>query len=533
MDEIIIKNGTVIDGTGAPERVADVAIRDGLIAAVEENYSGSAERVIDAHGCIVAPGFIDIHTHSDFTLPLNPKAEAKIRQGVTTEVVGNCGFSVAPALPDKVEMLRDYLSGSAPWLPFEETDFARYMDAWPDIAVNTVMQVGHNTLRIMAMGMEDRDPTDGELQHMQAMLAEGLEAGALGLSSGLFTAPGCYSKPEELHALGRVVKTHGGRYSSHVRDESHGVHDAVAEAIDVGETCGIHVQLAHMKLSGIDNWGEAQLLLDRIEDARGRGVDVHCDQYPYDWGTNPLRFLLPTWLQEGGMDKMLARLADPYDRSRVRQKIAELGFNNFGRLESWADIRIAISPHGAAKPGETIEEIAAARNVDPLDAIFDIVIADRGATRILVRCMSEEDVRRIASEPSATVGSDGPCVAPYGVTGQGKPHPRLYGTFPRLIGRYARDLGLLTLPQAVAKMTGVAATALGLTDRGLLRDGYHADVVVFDAETIVDKASFDEPHTYPDGIGTVIVNGAVVIDDGEHTDALPGRLLRRRDGMLS
>ena len=193
MDDILIKNGTVIDGTGAPERTADVAIRNGRISAVEENYSGSAERVIDVHGRIVAPGFIDIHTHSDFTLPLNPKAECKIRQGVTTEVVGNCGFSVAPALPDKVEMLRDYLSGSAPWLPFEETDFTRYMDVWPDISVNTVMQVGHNTLRIMAMGMEDRDPTEGELQHMQAMLAEALGAGALGLSSGVFIARGGYT----------------------------------------------------------------------------------------------------------------------------------------------------------------------------------------------------------------------------------------------------------------------------------------------------------------------------------------------------
>jgi N-acyl-D-amino-acid deacylase len=532
MDDILIKGGEVIDGTGTPARKADVAIRDGRIAAIEEGRTESATRVIDAEGKIVAPGFIDIHTHSDFTLPLNPKAEGKIRQGVTTEVVGNCGFSVAPALPEKVEELRAYLSGSAPWLPFEETNFADYMDAWPDIAVNTIMQVGHNTLRLMAMGMEDRAPKDSELTHMQQMLEEGLEAGALGLSSGLFTAPGCYSAPEELHALGHVLKKHRARYSSHVRDESHGVHKAVAEAIDVGETCGVHVQLAHMKLSGTDNWGEAQLLLDRIEAARGRGVDVHCDQYPYDWGTNPLRFLLPTWLQEGGMDRMLARLADPYSRSRVRQKIAEVGFNNFGRLESWDDIRIAISPHGAAEPGQTITEIARARNCDELDAVFDIIIADKGATRILVRCMSEDDVRRIASEPTATVGSDGPCVSPYGVTGQGKPHPRLYGTFPRLIGRYARDLGLLTLPQAIHKMTGMAATALGMVDRGTLREGYAADVVVFDADDIIDRATFDAPHTYPAGIEAVVVNGRLVIDGDTHTEALPGQLLRRHGAEL-
>ena len=533
MDDILIKGGQVIDGTGAPARVADVAIRAGRIAAIEAERADSAARVIDAHGLVVAPGFIDIHTHSDFTLPLNPKAEGKIRQGVTTEVVGNCGFSVAPALPGKVEMLRDYLSGSAPWLAFEETDFARYMERWPAIAVNTVMQVGHNTLRLMAMGMDNRAPSAAELLHMQEMLAEALEAGALGLSSGLFTAPGCYAERDEMHALGRVLAAHGARYSSHIRDESHGVHEAVAEAIDVGERCGIHVQLAHMKLSGTGRWGEAGRLLGTIAAARARGVDVHGDQYPYDWASNPLRFLLPTWLHEGGVPAMLARLADPYARARIRQKIAEVGFNNFGHIESWADIRIAISPNGAAEAGRTIEEIAQQRRCDPLDAVCDVIVADKGATRIVVRSMSEDDVRTIAADPAALVGSDGPCVSPYGVTGQGKPHPRLYGTFPRLIGHYARDLGLLTLPQAIFKMTGGAAAALGLADRGTLGEGQAADVVLFDPATILDRATYDDPHQYPAGVGTVIVNGTVVIDAGEHTDALPGRLLRRRGTVLA
>jgi N-acyl-D-amino-acid deacylase len=533
MDDILIKGGQVIDGTGAPARAADVAIRAGRIAAIEANRTESAERVIDAQGCVVAPGFIDIHTHSDFTLPLNPKAECKIRQGVTTEVVGNCGFSVAPALPGKVEALRQYLSGSAPWLTFEASDFARYMDSWPDIAVNTVMQVGHNTLRLMAMDMDDRAPREAELRHMQDMLVEGLEAGALGLSSGLFTAPGCFAEREELRALGRVLKAHGARYSSHIRDESHGVHEAIAEAIDVGEHCGVHVQLAHMKLSGTDNWGETDRLFEAIDAARARGVDVHADQYPYDWASNPLRFLLPTWLQEGGVPAMLERLADPYVRSRIRQKIAEVGFNNFGQIESWADIRIAISPLGAAEPGRTIEEIARARRLDPLDAVCEVIIADKGATRIVVRSMSEADVRAIAGNPSTLVGSDGPCVAPYGITGQGKPHPRLYGTFPRLIGHYARDLGLLSLPQAIAKMTGGAAAALGLADRGTLSEGQAADVVLFDPATVIDRATYDDPHLYPAGIRTVIVNGTVVVDEGEHSGALPGRLLRRRGAVLA
>jgi N-acyl-D-amino-acid deacylase len=530
MDDLLIRAATVIDGTGGASRSVDVAVRNGRISAVGVRRTETAAREVDGTGRVLAPGFIDIHTHSDFTLPLNRRAEAKVRQGVTTEVVGNCGFSVAPVLPGKAELLANYLSASAPWLPFAETDFASYMATWPAIAVNTVMQVGHNTLRFMAMGMENRAPKSSELLHMQEMLAEALEAGALGMSSGLFTPPGLYAEPEEIRALGRILKRYGARYSSHVRDESHTVNEAVAEAIDIGESCGIHVQIAHLKLSGIDSWGGAEKLLGLVNGARSRGVDVDCDQYPYDTASNPLRFLLPPWIHEGGMDAMLTRLADPYNRARIRQKLAETGFTNFGRLESWADIRIATSP--TAEAGKTIDDLARERSRDPLDAACDLIIADRGATRILVRSMSEDDVRAILSDPLVTVGSDGPCVAPYGITGQGKPHPRLYGTFPRVLGHYARDLDLVGLPQAIHKMTGRPAAALGLTDRGTIAEGNAADLVLFNPETIADRATFDDPHQYPEGIEMVVVNGVVVIDE-DHTGALPGRLLRRRGAILA
>ena len=381
------------------------------------------------------------------------------------------------------------------------------------------------------MGMENRAPSARELLHMQEMLAEALDAGAIGMSSGLFTPPGLYAEPEEIRALGHVLKQHGARYSSHVRDESHAVHDAVAEAIDIGESCGIHVQIAHLKLSGIDSWGGAKELLGAVEAARRRGVEVHCDQYPYDTASNPLRFLLPPWIHEGGMDAMLARLAEPYTRARIRQKLVESGFTNFGRLQSWADIRIANSP--TAEPGRTIDELARERGQDPLDVACDVIVADRGATRILVRSMSEDDVKTILADPLVMVGSDGPCVAPYGITGQGKPHPRLYGTFPRVLGHYARDLGILGLPQAICKMTGGAAAALGLADRGTISEGKAADLVLFNPDIVADRASFDEPHQYPIGIERVIVNGVVVIDRGQHTGALPGQLLRRRGTILA
>jgi N-acyl-D-amino-acid deacylase len=527
MDDIVIRGGQVIDGSGAPGRFADVVIRDGRIVAIDSDHDRQARHTIDATGQVVAPGFIDIHTHSDFTLPLNPRAESKIRQGVTTEVLGNCGFSAAPALPGRAEMLRGYLAASAPWLEFRETTFADYMQTFPATSVNTVMQVGHNTLRLMIMAMEDRPPRPDELSLMQRLLEEALEAGALGLSTGLFTAPGSFANTEEMIALGQVLRRHGTAYASHIRDEANHVFEAVREAIAIGETCGIHVQIAHLKLSGTDNWGGAARLLAEIDAARQRGVQVDCDQYPYTAGSNPLRNLLPTWVQEGGMESMLQRLGQPAIRARIREEIASHGLNNFGRIPSWDAVRIAISPHQPAYAGRTIGELARSRTCDPLDALCDYLIADRGHTRILVTSMAEEDVREIVRSPVVLVGSDGTSLAPYGTTGQGKPHPRFYGTFPRVLGHYARELGLLSLPQAIYKMTGGSAAALRLVDRGLLREGYWADIAVFDPQTIADRATYDNPHHYADGISTVTVNGVVVIDAGEHTGALPGQVLRR------
>jgi N-acyl-D-amino-acid deacylase len=528
MDDIVIRGGLVIDGTGADAREADVSLADGRIAAIEPRTSRPARRAIDARGQVVAPGFIDIHTHSDFTLPLNPRAESKIRQGVTTEVVGNCGFSAAPALPGRAELLREYLAASAPWLPFRETTFAQYLDSFPATSVNTIMQVGHNTLRLMTVGMDNRAATAAELATMERLLEEAIEAGALGLSSGLFTAPGGFAGPEEILALARVLKRHGAQYSSHIRDEANHVAEAVREAIAVGESTGIHVQIAHLKLSGTDNWGGAGRLLAEIEAARGRGVRVDCDQYPYDTGTNPLRNLLPRWVQEGGVAAMLERLRQADVRARIRADIARDGLTNFGAIPSWDAVRVAVSPHVPETAGRTFGALARERGRDPLDAVCDHIIADRGHTRILVTSMAEADVREIARTPWILVGSDGNSLAPYGTTGQGKPHPRYYGTFARTLGAGVRDWRLYSLPRAIWKMTGGSAAALGLVDRGLLREGFRADVTVFDADRIAECATYEDPHQYAAGVSTVLVNGEVVIDGGDHTGALPGRVLRRR-----
>jgi N-acyl-D-amino-acid deacylase len=526
--DILIRGGVLLDGSGAAGKPGDLAIRDGRIAAVGSDLGGDATKVIDAEGLVVAPGFIDIKTHSDFTLPINPKAESKVRQGVTTEIIGHCGYSVAPVLPGKVELIRDYLSPSAPWLPFRETTFADYLDTFPPTAVNAGMLVGHNTLRLMVMGMANRPPTVAELKQMIALLEEALAAGALGLSSGLFTAPGCYAQPAEMIALGHVVKRHNAGYFTHLRDESNKVLDAVEEAIAIAETCGVHVEIVHFKCSGTDNWGKATRALEMIAAAKARGLDVDCDSYPYAAGSNPLKNLLPHWVQAGGVDAMLERLKLTETRARIRADVARDGLNNWGRIPSWECVQISISPHLPQHAGRTIGALAAERGQDPIDTVADYLIDDKAATRVLVTSISEDDIRAIVASPLALVGSDGNCVATYGTVSQGMPHPRFYGTFPRIISHYVGEQGLLPLELAVHKMTGATARALKLANRGLLREGYRADVTIFDPADFRDRATYADPHQYPSGARTsVIVNGTIVVENATHTGALPGMVLRR------
>src|SRR5437762_5457839 len=526
--DILIRGGTLYDGSSRPGGRGDVAIADGRIAQIRRDLAGTAERVIDAAGLAVTPGFIDIKTHSDFTLPINPKAESKVRQGVTTEIIGHCGFSVAPVLPGKTQMLADYLSGGAPWLPFREVSFPDYLDTFPNVAVNAGMLVGHNTLRLMAMGLEDRAPSRAELDQMIALLDEGLGAGALGLSTGLFTPPGSFAGPAEIMALCEVVARHRAGYFTHIRDESNKVLEAVEEAIGVARAYPIHVEIVHLKCSGIDNWGKAAQILARIDEARAQGCDIDCDAYPYAAGANPLKNLLPPGVQIGGNEAMLARLALPETRGRIEAEIADHGLNNWGRIPSWEAVQISISPKLPQTAGKTVAALAAERGVDPIDFVCDMLVEDNGATRVLITSISEDDIRTIVRSPKALVGSDGNCVADYGTVSQGMPHPRFYGTFPRIIGHYVHEEQLLPLEQAIYKMTGGSARALKLRDRGLLAEGYRADIAIFDPADFRDRATYAEPHRYPTGARTtVIVNGVVVVDNATHTGATPGQVLRR------
>ena len=528
MHDILIRGGLLFDGTGDAAVPADLAISAGRIAAIAPQIDEPATKTIDASGLAVAPGFIDIKTHSDFTLPINPKAESKVRQGVTTEIIGHCGFSVAPALPGKVELLKDYLSPSAPWTPFREMTFPEYLDSFPATSVNAGMLVGHNTLRLMVMGMADRAPTPAELAAMIALLEAGLKAGALGMSSGLFTPPGSYARPDEMAAFGHVLKRYNAGYFTHLRDESNNVLAAVAEAIDIADQCRVHVEIVHFKCSGTDNWGKAKQALRMIADAKARGLDVDCDSYPYAAGSNPLKNLLPQWVQSGGVPAMIERLRLPETRVRIRADVERDGLNNWGRIPSWDCVQISISPHLPRFAGRTIQALATERNQDPIDTLCDYLADDQGATRVLVTSISEDDIEHIVASPLALVGSDGNCVAPYGTVGKGMPHPRFYGTFPRIIDHYVRERSALPLELAIHKMTGATARALKLKDRGLLRQGYRADVAIFDPVDFRDRATYADPHQFPTGARThVIVNGALVVENAAHTGALPGRVLRR------
>jgi N-acyl-D-amino-acid deacylase len=384
------------------------------------------------------------------------------------------------------------------------------------------------------MGMAARAPTPAELAGMAALLDEALAAGALGLSTGLFTPPSSYADRAEILALCDVLKRRNAAYFTHIRDEANNVVAAVEEAIDIARTAGVHVEIVHLKCSGLDNWGKARDILTMIAAARAEGLAVDCDAYPYAAGSNPLKNLLPQWVQAGGLEAMLGRLAEAQTRRRIGADIARDGLNNWGRIPSWDSVRISISPHLPQHAGRTVAELAAERGRDPVDLVCDYLIEDRGATRVLITSIAEDDIREILRSPTALVGSDGNCVADYGIVAQGMPHPRFYGTFPRVIGHYVRDEGLLPLEAAVRKMTGATAAALRLRDRGLLRGGYRADIAIFDPADFVDRATYAEPHQYPSGRRTtVLVNGVVVVADARHTGRLPGKVLRRAvDGTV-
>ena len=519
MTDLLIRGGTVIDGTGAPRYRADVAVRDGRIVAVGETGTGSGARVIDATGRVVSPGFIDIHSHSDESVLINSALESTVHQGVTTVVAGNCGGSSAPVMGLAAEELdRDiarYELGRT-WTSFGE--YAAAIER-SGSAINFSSLVGHGTLRMCVMGADDRAPTGGELAAMQALLAAALADGAMGLSTGLIYPPGAYGTTAEISALATVVRERDGVYASHIRNEGDELFAAIEENLEIGRRSGVRVQLSHHKASQTRNWGKVRESTAMIERAQAEGIDVIADQYPYTASSTGLSVTIPKWAHAGGSVALCTRLADPAVRQRIRGEYTETERN-------WEHIVIARAMHHPDWSGRSVAELAGGAKQDPLEWTCDALIEHDGAIDIIHHSMDEADVRYVMAKPWICAGSDSRANAPYGPLSFGKPHPRSYGTFPRILGHYTRDLGVLTLEDAVRKMTSLTASRLSLRDRGVVRTGAWADLVVFDPERIIDVATYDDPHRYPVGIDHVIVNGTVVTHGDETLGERPGRFLR-------
>ncbi len=489
--DVVIRDATIVDGTGTPGHTGDVAILDDRIAVVGRVAPEEALTVLDANGLTLSPGFIDVHAHDDFAVFLYAEMACKVLQGVTTTIVGNCGFGAAP-FPAAGLFQRAFHPGEEvePWDGYR--GYFERLDSDPP-SLNVGALVGHGTLRLTAMGNAARPPSDGELERMGADLDEGLEAGALGLSSGLVYEPGRHATTAELVTLSSRMQGTGALYATHMRDEGGGLLDSVAEAIEIGERAGVPVQISHHKASGRRNWGRVRESLGLIETARARGVDVTADQYPYTAASTILAAIVQNdALGDGG---------------------------RMGSLEPH-EVVIASTPTHPEWEGSSLEELARRFGVEASEAARRVLDAEGSAT-VVLHLMDEQDVQTVLRHPSTMIGSDG---LP---TLRGRPHPRLYGTFPRVLGRYARELGVLSLEQAVHRMTGLPAAKFGLRDRGTVREGAFADLVLFDPGTIEDLATYDDPHRSPRGIARVFVNGAQVACDGEHTGARPGRALRR------
>lgn len=530
MYDLLFKQATVVDGTGAPGFTADVALAEGRFAAVAPRLDAPAARVIPAEGLVLAPGFIDLHCHFDAYHLEQPAGEIKIRQGVTLEVVGNCGASLAPLSSERAQMGVDYcLSGpgrftrAVDWRSYGE--YAAKVEAARPL-LNVAGLVGHGSLRVAVMGFADRPASPAELDAMAGLLDDALAAGAVGMSTGLYYAPGLFAATDEVIALAKVVARRGGYYASHIRNEAEGLLDALDEALDIGRGSGAPVHVSHLKAAGTRNWGKADAVVAKLEAARRDGLDVTCDVYPYHFSSTSLQAVIPPWALEGGAPRLVARLQEPAERARVIRQIKEgiPGWENIYHNAGWEKILISSvnSAENARVQGQSVAQAAAAAGADPFEWAMDLLVAERGAVNIIAGSMCEENVARFLTLPFAMIGSDG---APR----SGKPHPRVYGTFPRVLRRFVRELQALTLPEAVRKMTSMTADRLRFADRGRVRVGLQGDAVLFDPATVSDTATFTDPCQYPAGIRAVTVAGRLVLDGQSTTGERPGRF-RRPDG---
>lgn len=533
--DLLVRGGTLVDGTGAEPRRADVGVLDGRVGGVGDLAADSAATVVDATDRVVTPGFVDVHTHSDLTLLSNPLAHSKVRQGVTTEVVGNCGLGVAPLAGPAGTAGAAAIRASVGYLDLDP-DVEWSWSGWPGYldavekarpSVNVAALVGHLPLHAGVVGFDDRPATRDELDRMAGLLSDALAAGAVGLSTGLMYAPLTFARPDELVALGEVVAAHDRLFAWHLRDYADDLVGAVEQALEVGERTGCRTQLSHLIAVGKRNWAKLDTALELVDAARGRGLDVAVDVYPYLAGNAPLSQRLPAWVQDGGTEAMRERLADPDVVRAVREAWAA---DSLG----WEDVTVnsAPLPAGAEVTGRSVTELAVQRGTDPDAVAIELLVEFGNAVTMIAFGRYAGNLTAVLRHPASVVGSDGQALDPDGPTGHGVPHPRSYGCYPRLFADFVRTgagrTGTLSLAEAVRKCTSAPARRVGLTDRGVVEAGSAADLVVLDLDRIEDRATFAEPQRFPTGIDAVVVNGGVVVDHQGHTGHRPGAVHRAR-----
>jgi dihydroorotase/N-acyl-D-amino-acid deacylase len=529
--DVVIRNGHVIDGTGSPWYSADIGIRGGKIAAIGRLAGAPAKRIIDARGMVVAPGFIDMLGQSELTILVNPHLPSKIYQGITTEITGE-GSSIAP-LDDRIvqadRVTYQHYGVQPDWRTFRDY-FGRLRRQ--GMGINLASYVGATQVRRMVVGDGNRAPSPAELERMKGLVRDAMREGAVGLSTSLQYAPAPYATTEELIALAAEAARFGGTYASHIRDEGDAIFPALDEAFRIGREAPIPVEIWHLKAAGKSNWGRMPEIVARIEAARKGGLDVAADTYAYPAAFNTFSAVIPPWAHDGGDQKLIERLKDPATRARIRREL-ETPSNQWNN--EWQQVKgpesfivsAVQNPKLMPLQGKTIAEVARLWNKDPIDTVFDLLIEDEAFTMVGMFIMSEPDVALALRQPWVSICNDSQGAALDGVLGREHPHPRAYGTFPRILRKFVREDKLLTLEDAIRKFTSLPAQRMRFADRGVLKAGMWADVVVFDPETVRDLATFDQPNQLSEGMRFVLVNGVPVIEEGKMTNALPGKVLTR------
>ena len=529
MERIILRGGTIIDGTGNPGYLGDVLIEGDSIKEIGKIETGIAGKEIDVSGHVVAPGFIDLHTHTDRKIFDNPMCDSKVMQGVTTDVTSNCGIGPFPASSCRIADLESYLgtlSGSLPEGGVSWTDFNGFAAAVEKInpGINLAMLAAQGAVRIAALGWEDRPPTQAELTQMQELLDHSLGQGAWGMSSGLVYPPGSFAQADELTELGKVLAKHEALYTSHIRGESSTLMNSIDEAITFSKESGARVLVSHLKAIGKPFWGQGLEALHLIEAARKAGVDIWADQYPYEATATSLSALVPGWVQDGGIAAMIGRLEDPAQRQTILAAILQEMTVRGGPER--VKISVVKSPQNQQWIGKTVHDIATARNQRPEETVRQLLVEESAKINAVYFSLGEVDLEGIMQSPIVAVGSDGQGMSPSRDCLENV-HPRSYGTFPRVLGRYVREKQLLSIELAVYKMSGLPAKILRLPDRGIIDVGMKADITIFDPETVIDKADFVNPHQFPVGIPYVIVNGTFAVKDSRLTGTARGAVLRK------